>query len=115
MALGPAARAALAALALAIMAPGFACAEDTPEFAITIRDHRFEPAEIHVPAGKRTILRISNEDDMSEEFDSTSLKVEKVIAARASGTIRLRALEPGRYDFIGEYHDATAKGVVIAE
>jgi len=25
------------------------------------------------------------------------------------------ALAPGRYPFVGEYHESTAKGVVIAE
>jgi plastocyanin len=104
------------ALVLAALIPGAAVAADEPApIAVTIKDHRFEPAEIHVPAGKPTILTIKNEDTTAEEFDSTALKVEKVIVGGTYGTVRLRPLGPGRYPFMGEYHAETAKGVVIAE
>ena len=82
---------------------------------VTIKDHRFTPAEIHVPAGKPTQLTIKNEDATAEEFDSTALKVEKVIAGGRSATVRLRPLGAGRYPFMGEYHADTAQGVVISE
>jgi plastocyanin len=81
----------------------------------TIRNHRFEPSEIHVPAGRRILLTIVNADPLSEEFDSTALKVEKVIAGRNEGSVRLQPLDPGHYPFIGEYHADTAQGVLIAE
>jgi hypothetical protein len=57
-------------------------AEQVFAATITIRDHRFEPTEIHVPAGKRIALTVVNTDPLSEEFDSTALKVEKVIAGK---------------------------------
>jgi plastocyanin len=90
-------------------------AAETYEATITLRDHRFEPAELHVPAGKRIALTVINEDGLSEEFDSTALKVEKVIAGKSQGTVHISPLSPGSYDFIGEYHDETAKGRLIAE
>jgi hypothetical protein len=90
-------------------------AEDLPIMAVTIKDHRFTPSEIHVPQGKAVILRITNEDATPEEFDSTALKAEKVIVGGAYGTIHLRPLGPGRYPFMGEFHPDTAQGVVIAE
>ena len=52
---------------------------------------------------------------MAEEFDSTALKVEKVIAGGKSGWVRIRSLERGRYPFVGEYHQDTARGEVIAD
>jgi plastocyanin len=82
---------------------------------VTIKDHKFDPAEIHVPAGKPAVLTIKNEDGSVEEFDSSALKVEKVIAGGGEGSVRLRPLDPGRYPFMGEYHAETAQGVVIAE
>ena len=82
---------------------------------VTIKDHRFTPSEIHVKAGQATDLNIRNEDPLAEEFDSTSLKIEKVIAGSKNGTVHLRPLDPGRYPFMGEYHSDTAQGVVIAE
>ena len=90
-------------------------AGDPPEIAVSIKDHHFIPAEIHVPAGKPVILRVTNEDATVEEFDSTALKVEKVILGGAWGLVRLRPLGPGRFPFMGEFHPGTAQGVVISE
>jgi Cupredoxin-like domain len=90
-------------------------ADDLTNIPVTLKDHRFSPAEIHIPAGKPVILTIKNEDSTADEFDSSALKVEKVIAGGSYGTVRLRPLGPGRYPFMGEYHSDTAQGVVIAE
>ncbi len=100
-------------LALALAAPAAAWADDPP--TIILKNHVFEPAELHVKANARTQVVVKNEDDTAEEFDSTDLRVEKVIAGGHEGTVRLPALTPGRYSFMGEFHADTAKGVVIAE
>jgi plastocyanin len=105
----------LPALLLALGPNGVAMADEVMNIDLTIKDHRFAPAEIHVPAGKPTQLTIKNEDATAEEFDSTALKTEKVIAGGRSATVRLRPLGPGRYPFMGEYHPDTAQGVVISE
>lgn len=98
--------------ALVALQPATARAQD---FKLTIKDHKFTPEEIKVPANTRVVITIFNEDASAEEFDSSALKVEKVIAGKSSGTVRIGPLKPGRYPFIGEFHEATAKGVVIAE
>jgi hypothetical protein len=85
------------------------------EFNLVIRNHKFEPEEIRVPSGKRVSIYVSNEDATPEEFDSTALKVEKVIPGKSKGLVRIGPLTPGRYEFIGEFNADTAKGVVIAE
>ncbi len=90
-------------------------AEKAYAATVTIRAHRFEPAELHVPAGRRLSLTVINTDALSEEFDSAALKVEKVIAGKSQGVVHIGPLNPGSYDFIGEYHDDTARGRVIAE
>jgi hypothetical protein len=99
----------------AVLASAPAFADDPVTIALTIQNHVWSPAEIHVPAGRRVVLSVKNLDATAEEFDSTALKVEKVIAGGGDGTVRIRALEPGRYEFMGEYHADTAQGVVIAE
>ncbi|HZR73057.1 cupredoxin domain-containing protein [Bradyrhizobium sp.] len=81
----------------------------------TIKNHRFDPAEIRVPAGKRVTLTVVNDDASAEEFDSRSLKVEKIIAGRSKAMVSFGPLKPGRYEFEGEFNSKTAKGVVIAE
>jgi plastocyanin len=90
-------------------------ADDVLNIPVTIKDHQFTPAEIHVPQGKPVVLTITNADSTAEEFDSSALKVEKVIAGGTHGMVRLRPLGPGRFPFMGEYHSDTAKGVVISE
>jgi Cupredoxin-like domain len=85
------------------------------DYRLTLKNHRFTPSEIKVPAHKRVKLTVINEDATPEEFDSHALKVEKVIAGKSKGIIRVGPLGPGRYPFVGEYHESTAKGVVIAE
>jgi plastocyanin len=103
----------LAVVLVALCGP--AVADDPPRIEVTIRDHRFEPAEIHVPSGRRVILIVKNADTATEEFDSTALQVEKVIVGGTYGTVHLRPLAIGRYPFMGEFHPDTATGVVVAE
>ena len=82
---------------------------------VTLQNHKFTPSEIRVKANAPSVIALTNNDATAEEFDSTALKVEKVVAGKSSGNIRIRALAPGRYPFVGEYHADTAKGVVVAE
>jgi len=83
--------------------------------AVTLQNHKFTPSVIHVKANTPSVIALTNKDPTAEEFDSTALKVEKVVAGNSSGNVRIRALAPGRYPFMGEYHSATAQGVVVAE
>ena len=92
-----------------------ALAADEVEVTISIKDHKFDPAEVKVPAGKAIKLTVKNLDATAEEFESKSLKVEKVIAGKGTAIIRLKALTKGSYKFFGEYHEKTAQGVLIAE
>jgi len=101
------------AAAMALIVP--ALADEPPTIEITLKDHRFNPPEIHVPQGRPVVLKIINRDPTPEEFDSTSLKVEKVIVGGTYATIHLRPLGPGRYPFMGEYHSDTAQGVVVSD
>ena len=88
---------------------------DGLEYKLTIRDHRFEPAELQVPAGEKIKLIIDNQDESAEEFDSHELNREKVIPAKSTAPVYIGPLSPGRYTFIGEFHEKTANGVIIAE
>ena len=85
------------------------------EIPVTIEKNRFQPSEIKVKAGTPFVLVVSNKDATPEEFESKELRIEKVIPAGKTLKIRVRALKPGTYPFVGEYHEATAKGRIIAE
>jgi len=86
-----------------------------PEFAITLHNHKFEPAEINVPAGVRVKLVIENQDSSAEEFDSFALNREKIIFPNAKGIVFVGPLKPGRYEFIGEFNRESAHGALIAQ
>jgi Cupredoxin-like domain len=94
---------------------GPAVADDPSPINVTLKDHRFAPSEIHMPVGKRMVLMVRNEDSTPEEFDSSALQIEKVIAGGTYATIRLHPLGPGRYPFMGEFHPDTAQGVVVSQ
>lgn len=104
----------LSLLALLALAPALAAAAE-PEFTLNIRGHRFEPAEITVPAGQKLKLLVTNLDATPEEFESRQLGREKVVAAGKTVTINIGPLKAGEYPFAGEYNEATAKGKLIAK
>ncbi len=106
-------RAVSLALFLAFAAtPAFA---DDEAVSLVIQDHRFIPAEVVVPAGKKIKLVVENRDATPEEFESHELNREKVIAGKSTATIWIGPLTPGRYPFVGEFNEATAKGVIVAK
>lgn len=85
------------------------------ETVLVIKDHRFQPAELRVPAGKKIKLVVHNQDATPEEFESYELNREKIIAGGARATLFIGPLSQGRYPFFGEFNQKTAQGVLIAE
>lgn len=102
-------------LAASVLLLGGTARAADAEVPLVIKNHRFEPVELKVTAGQRIQLVVHNQDSTPEEFESHSLNREKVIPGGGKATIFIGPLKPGRYDFFGEYHEATAKGVVVAE
>ena len=104
----------IAAFALAgIMVP--AVAEETAEHSIVIKDHKFDPEELKVPAGKVIVLTVDNQDATPEELESPLLKIEKIIPGNSKGKVRFGPLVADTYLFYGEFNVETARGVVTAE
>lgn len=105
-----------AALLLAAAAwTGPAAAADETLVRLTIKDHRFIPERLEVPAKTKLVLVVKNEDSEPEEFDSPSLRREKIVFPGVETRLVLGRLDPGEYPFVGEYHEATAKGVLVAK
>jgi len=107
-------RVALLAL-FAALSTAPALAADDDAFSLVIQDHRFNPPELAVPAGKKIKLVVENRDATPEEFESHDLNREKVIAGKSAATIWIGPLKPGRYSFVGEYNEKTARGVIVAK
>jgi plastocyanin domain-containing protein len=85
------------------------------DIVITIKDHKFSPDRIEIPAGKKVKLMVENKDATPEEFESEMLKIEKVIPGNSKATIYVGPLKPGEYKFVGEFNEKTAKGVIVAK
>jgi len=107
-------RGVLGAAALVFGTMGGATAQNA-EFPLTIEKNRFDPEEIRVKAGAPFVLIITNKDGAPEEFESRDLRIEKVVPAGKTVRLRMPALKAGTYSFVGEYHEKTAKGRIIAE
>jgi Cupredoxin-like domain len=88
-------------------------AQERAAITIVVKNHRFEPAEIHAPANRPVAIAIKNLDAAPIEFESASLRVEKVIAHGAGGTVNVRALAPGRYEFFDDFHPETRGALVV--
>ncbi|CAN5248256.1 hypothetical protein BH11PSE14_BH11PSE14_23340 [soil metagenome] len=98
---------------VALMFAGIAAAAP-PEFTLTLRDHRFVPAQLVVPANTKFKLVVINEDATPEEFESHELNREKIVTGKGRITVFLGPLKPGKYPFFGEFHMDTAQGALIA-
>jgi plastocyanin len=106
------------ATATALAASGFvgiAWADEPPTFEIRIKDHKFDPAELQVPANTEIKLVVKNLDATAEEFESYELNREKIIAGGGQGVFYLDPLKPGTYPFFGEFNQATAQGKLIVK
>lgn len=106
-------KSALLAVIAGIGLSGTASAQDS--FTLTIKDHKFDPAELHVPADKPATLVVKNLDATPEEFESKPLRIEKIVPPNSEASFTLRPLKVGHYKFFGEFHEDSAKGEIIAE
>ncbi len=82
---------------------------------VSIKDHKFEPTELTLPAATSIKIVVNNLDASAEEVESKDLGFEKVIGGNSEGVIRLKALKAGNYGFYGEYHEDTAKGRIVVK
>jgi len=82
---------------------------------IALKDHRFVPAELAAPANKPVVIEVTNQDPTPSEFESKTLRVEKVVAGGAKITVQIRALAPGRYRFFDDYHEDTTEGFLVVQ
>lgn len=84
-------------------------------YTIILKNHRFNPAQTIVPAGKKVKLLVINQDASIDEFHSDDLGVEKIIAGKSRAFINVGPLKPGKYSFMGEFNASTAQGTIVAK
>jgi plastocyanin len=82
---------------------------------LSIKDHKFDPAQLSVPANTKIKLLVENLDATPEEFESADLNREKVVTGNKSITVILGPLDAGKYHFFGDFHQETAQGDLIVK
>jgi plastocyanin len=105
----------VAVLAMAFGTVAAAAAADPAEIPLVIEKNRFQPDVIKVKAGAPFVLVITNKDKGPEELDMAQPRIEKVIPGGKTVRLKMPALKPGKYPFVGEYHSETAKATIVAE
>jgi len=100
----------LLALCLAETAARPAAAQD---YVLSLKDNKFQPAEIEIPADRKIALTVKNLDPAVAEFESTDLNREKVVTAGGQITIYVGPLQAGRYEFFNDFHPEARGHIVV--
>ena len=90
-------------------------ADDMPTFKLLMKDGRFFPETIEVPAQTRFRLAVKNEGPGAAEFESLELKKELVLAPGVTRTTVFAPMKPGTYKFFDEFHPETGQGRIVAK
>jgi len=88
-------------------------ADDTVALSITLKDHKFDPAELHAPPGQPIAIHVKNLDTIVAEFESSDLHFEKIVPVGKEATVYVRPLQPGRYNFFDDFHHDTQGYLVV--
>ena len=102
----------LFAAALLALSAG-ARADDAVSLSLTLKNHQFDPAEVHAPPGKQIAIHVKNLNDIVSEFESSDLHFEKIVPVGSEVTVYVRPLQPGRYNFFDDFHHATQGYLVV--
>ena len=96
-----------------VLVPRAAAAEDTVTLSLTVKDHKFDPDELHAPPNTPIDIKIKNAGDIVFEFESSDLHFEKIVPVGKEGVVRVRPQQPGRYTFFDDFHRETQGALVV--
>ncbi len=105
----------IVALAASFAAGSAANADEPAKVTLTLKDHKFSPAEPTAPAGKPIVIEVANQDGTPAEFESKALRFEKVVTGGKTITVNVHPLKAGRYRFYDDYHEATTEGFLVVQ
>ncbi len=89
-------------------------ADDGKLIELSVRNHKFEPAEPKAVAGSAIVLKIKNLDAAPIEFESLSLEFEIVVRSNTELLVKAKPQKSGRYLFFDDLHQE-AKGTLVVE
>ena len=90
-------------------------ADGASGYVLSIKDHVFMPNSLEIPANQKIRLIVKNLDATAEEFESYDLNREKIVAGNSEITVLIGPLDPGTYQFFGDFHQNSAHGTIIVK
>ena len=102
--------AVVCAAALAITMPAWA---DAADIVIAIKDGKFVPSEVPVPAGTKVKLIVRNQDTTMSEFESTEFHREKTVGPGQEISVFVGPLNAGSYQFFDDFHPQNRGHLVV--
>ncbi len=103
----------LVVAAVLALTAGAARADDAVKLSITIKDQKFDPAELHAPPGKTIQIEVKNLNPIVSEFESADLHFEKIVPSGSQASVYVRPLQPGKYNFYDDFHHATQGYLIV--
>lgn len=92
----------------------YAMADDIATYRLEMKDGHFIPPQLQVPAHKKFRLAVINTGKTPVEFESTTLRKEKVLAPGAQSSLIILPLDPGKYEFFDDFHPSS-RSIIIAK
>jgi len=101
--------------AIGVISGSLVARADDPTYTLSIKDHKYQPADLEIPANIKVKLVVKNLDPTPEEFESYDLDREKIVTGGNEITVFIGPLDPGTYKFFGDFHQDTAQGRIVAK
>ncbi len=105
----------IAPLLLAFLVAAPSMAAEVPTHTLVLKNHRYVPDVLKIPADTRVKVDIVNQDATPEEFESNDFPVEKIVLGNSRISVNVGPLKAGRYAFYGDFHQGTARGTLVVE
>ncbi len=108
-------RRALILIVVSGLLSGAAIAAEMPQYTLTIKDHKFQPTQLTVPANTQFKVLVHNQDATPSEFESSDFNREKIVLPGSQITVFIGPLAKGKYKFFDDFHQDTGQGVLIVQ
>lgn len=102
-------------LLMVSLLPLVAVAADAPSYTLVLKNHRYVPDVLKIPANTRVKIEVINQDPTPEEFESDHFPAEKIVMPNSRISLFVGPLKPGSYGFYGDFHKPTAQGTLVVE
>ena len=91
----------------------FSSRADDAVMVIAIKDGKFVPSEVSVPAGAKMKLIVRNQDKSMSEFESIEFHREKTVGPGQEISVFVGPLDAGSYEFFDDFHPQNRGHLIV--